>query len=257
MEKSISEKINKPTAMKTLFLVTLLLTQGWAQAQTAVSKSFPVTAGQQIRLEFDYPQLIRITTWDKNEVVVTGTVSINGGENDDAFVMTSSVSKNTIEISGSIPQIKKLPQRITIRQGEKKIMFKSKADYESYAAAHGRVYNSMSWNTDIDIVLDIRVPRNTPTDFQLTYGIIEIRDFAGPITATSTYGGVDAALIEKSVGDLTAVTDFGQIYSNLDFKFKNGTFDDFHTVVSAKLGTGPRYALESKYGNVYLRKGMN
>ena len=29
-------------------------------------------------MNFDYPDLIKISTWDRQEVLITGTVSING-----------------------------------------------------------------------------------------------------------------------------------------------------------------------------------
>jgi hypothetical protein len=49
---------------------------------------------------------------------------------------------------------------------------------------------------------------------------------------------------------------YGNIYTNFDFKFSGGEYGDFHTVVNAKPGNGPRYSFESKYGNVYLRKAL-
>ncbi len=115
----------------------------------------------------------------------------------------------------------------------------------------------MSWGTDIDIFLEIKVPKNIETKILSVYGTIEVKDFSGPLIAESTYGGVDAALTEKLVGDLKATTDYGQIFTNLDFKINGGEFENFHTVVSAKPGKGPRYSFESKYGNVYLRKSLN
>ncbi len=203
---------------------------------------------------FDYPQLIKVSTWDKNEIAVTGTVSINEGENDDAFTLETSTSGNEISIIGKMKDMESLPHRITIKRDGRKIMFKTKADYNKYADLNGHDYNSMSWGTDIDIFLEIKVPRNIETKVLSVYGTIEIKDFVGPMTAESTYGGVDAALSEKVVGDLKAITDYGQIFTNLDFKFTDGVFEDFHTVVSAKPGNGPHYSFESKYGNVYLRK---
>jgi hypothetical protein len=67
---------------------------------------------------------------------------------------------------------------------------------------------------------------------------------------------VDVSVQEKTTGELTAETSYGQIYSNLDLKFTGSEFKDFHTVVSIKPGTGPKYNFESKYGNVYLRKSL-
>jgi hypothetical protein len=88
------------------------------------------------------------------------------------------------------------------------------------------------------------------------YGIVEVRGFNGPLSVEATYGGVDVALLERTTGELKAETNYGQIYSNLDLKFTGSEFEAFHTVISAKPGTGPRYNFESKYGNVYLRKAL-
>jgi hypothetical protein len=58
---------------------------------------------------------------------------------------------------------------------------------------------------------------------------------------------------------VTAETNFGEIFTNLDAKFgvDNGRDEDFHVNVSAKPGSGPEYSFESKYGNVYIRKAAN
>jgi hypothetical protein len=63
----------KATILFTLFTGVLL-------AQTPVNKTYPVTADQKISLRFDYPELVKITTWDKNEISIVGSVSINSGE---------------------------------------------------------------------------------------------------------------------------------------------------------------------------------
>lgn len=94
------------------------------------------------------------------------------------------------------------------------------------------------------------------TNILSTYGTIEIKNFNGPLSAESTYGGVDAALAEKLIGDLRVETSYGTFYTNFDFKFSGDELGDFHSVVNAKPGKGPSYSFESKYGNVYLRKAL-
>jgi hypothetical protein len=242
--------------MKTNLIFFFILLNASVYSQTAINKTIAVQSGQTISMHFDYPELIQVSTWDKNEISITGTVSINGGENDDAFSLETSSRTNEVEITGEIRNLKNLPHRVTIWNGTQKMMFKSKADYKKYAEEHGRDYRSMNWGTDMDIFLVIKVPKNVETKVLSTYGTIEIKDFTGPLVAESTYGGVDAALTEKLVGDLKAVTNYGQIFTNLDFKVTGGEFEAFHTVVSAKPGNGPRYSFESKYGNVYLRKSL-
>jgi len=242
--------------MKMKLLVWILVGAGilGAKAQTPINKIFPVSAGQKLVVHFDYPELIKVTTWDKNEIAVGGTVSINSGENDDAFELQQSVSNNTVYIDGSIRNLKSLPQRITISRDGQKIMFKTKADYKEYVSKNGGDYNHMSWGVDMDIIIEIKVPRNMETRVESVYGMVEVKDFTGPLTVDATYGGVDAALQEITTGELIAETNYGQIYTNLNLKFNSTEDRDFHTYVTAKPGKGPRYSFESKYGNVYLRK---
>ncbi|HCW08792.1 MAG TPA: hypothetical protein DGG95_15655 [Cytophagales bacterium] len=225
-------------------------------SQTKINKSIAVQPGQKIKMKFDYPELIKVSTWDKNEILVTGDVSINEGENDDAFKMELVNRGNDVLIEGEIKNLNGLPHRVTVWNNSQKMSFKSKEDYRKYASEHGKNFNRMNWGTDIDIFLEIKVPANVETKVLSTYGTIEIKNFTGPLTAESTYGGVDAALNEKSIGDLQAETNYGEIFTNFDYKFHDGELKDFHTVVKGKPGSGPRYTFESTYGNVYLRKAM-
>ena len=227
-----------------------------AWAQTVINRSIPLQRGQAIVMSFDYPELIRVSTWDKNEISIQGTVSINGGENDDAFVLENSTSGNAVSVNSTIRDLKHLPKRITIMRGGQKIMFHDEQEYRKYQATNGSGYNTMSQGPDIDIELEIKIPANTETKIKSIYGMVEVRNFSGPLAVDATYGGVDASLVERAVGELTAETSFGEIYTNLDTKFGDDGMKshDFYTFVSAKPGNGPRYNFESKYGNVYLRK---
>ena len=224
-------------------------------AQTPVSKTMPLKTGQQVRLHFDFPELIRVTTWDKNEISITGTASINGGEHDDAFQLITSDDGSSISIKNEIRDMKNLPQRVTVHDGAEKIVFKNKEEFKKHEQQQGKKYNQVSYGIDMDIILDIKIPANTQTIIESIYGMVEISNFNGPLTVEATYGGVDVAVKEPGVGQITAETSHGEIYTNLDAKFEGKPSDnDFHTLVSVTPGRGPSYKLDSTYGNVYLRK---
>jgi hypothetical protein len=242
--------------MKSTIIILVSFFTGVLAAQTPVKKNFPVSTKQNVSFRFDYPELVKISTWDKNEIAITGSVSINGGENDNAFEILQSTSGNTIYIENKIRNMKELPHRITIVDKGEKITFKSRSDYDKYCESHGRNFNQRSEGVDMDIVLEIKVPQNTEVKLVSVYGVVEVTKYSGPLTVEATYGGVDVTVQEKSIGELTAETNYGQIYSNLDLKFSGSAFEDFHTQVSAKRGDGPRHNFESKYGNVYLRKEL-
>jgi hypothetical protein len=240
--------------MKALITTAALCIAFAAAAQTPINKTVPFTKGQTIRMKFDYPG-VKISTWEGNEIVIGGTVSINNGEHDDAFKINVKTSSNAIVITSEIENMDKIPHRITIHDGDQKIVFKNKAEWQKYQETHGRGTN-VNMGIDMDIKLEIKVPRNVETDVEVVYGMVEIPEFTGPLTVQATYGGVDASLTEKNIGELIAETNYGNIYTNLDMKVNqdNAREEDFHTLVRANLGTGPRYKFESPYGNVYLRK---
>jgi hypothetical protein len=239
-----------------LFIIVGLIIPVKEYAQTAINKSIAVKPGQNIVMHFDYPELVRVSTWDKNEVSIQGTVSINNGENDNAFTLDLSVSGNTVNIRSRIADMKNLPRFYTIKDGTQTITFKNKEELDKYKQQTGKSkFDMMSNGVDIEIVLEIKVPRNTDTRVESVYGTVEIKEFTGPLSVTSTYGAVDAALVEKATGELVAETNYGEIFTNLEAKFGCMDKDEhFHTYVSAKPGNGPRYSFESKYGNVYIRK---
>src|SRR5688572_12230931 len=190
--------------MKTVIVIFISLFTGALVAQTPVNKSYPVSAGQKIALHFDYPDLIKISTWDKNEISITGMVTINGGESDDAFELSHIISGNVISIENRIKGLKELPHRITVTRGSEKIIFRSKSDYRKYADEHGGDFNTTSWGVDIEIMLEIKVPKNMETKLESIYGMVEVKNFSGPLSVDATYGGVDVSVVEKSTGELTA-----------------------------------------------------
>ncbi len=205
--------------MRTSILVLLTFITGVLLAQTSVNKTYPVTTGQKISFRFDYPELVKISTWDKNEISIVGSVSINQGESDYAFELLQSNSGNTIYIENKIRNLKDLPKRITVTRGEEKLMFKTEADFKKYCKETGSDFNVKSWGVDMDILLEVKVPKNMETKLECVYGLAEVKNFSGPLSVEATYGGVDVSVQERTTGELTAETSYGQIYSNLDLKF--------------------------------------
>ena len=237
--------------MKIFFMGICCALSIGAYAQTIVTKSYPVKQGQQVNLKFDYP-VVKISTWEKNEVSVIAHVDINGGENDAAFMLEEQSTEGGIIISDHIKDMNSLPRRYTIVRGGKKTIYKLRADYEE-ALKDGGVQQSYD-GQDIDIVLEIKVPAHCVTDLKAIYGIVEMTNFNAPATVDDVYGGIDATITAASTGKLQATTRYGQIYSNLDFKITDHSEHDFYNSITAEPGTGPAYSFTSSYGKIYLRK---
>lgn len=239
--------------MRTVITIAVCLLFSFATAQTKIEKTFPVKGNQNIALKFDYPH-IKVSTWDKHEIQISGTANINNNENNSAFEIMESQTGNTYTVQGKIPEIKNLPHTITVKNGNQKLTFKSKEELDQYSKNTNTTFKTMSNGVDIDIQLEIKVPKGLKTQIDSVYGMVEIKNFNGEITVNAPYGGIDATILEKNVGKLSAETSYGQIYTNLDTKFTGKEIDDFHTSISSFPGTGSNCTLESKYGNIYLRK---
>jgi hypothetical protein len=228
-----------------------------AHGQAKLDKTIPVKAGQQVRFHFDYPELIRVSTWDRNEVSIQGTVSINDGENDDAFGLEVNMQGGYVDVRGKIKDMDNLPHRITVVEDGVKRTFRNEAEWRKYKKENGKTrYNTINQGVEIDITLEIKVPAGMQTTVLSTYGMVEVSTFDGPLRVEATYGGIDVSLMETATGEVVAETNYGHIYSDLTAKFDSGTSrdEDFHTLVSAKPGKGPSYRFESAYGSIYLRR---
>lgn len=243
--------------MKQLLLIFLAAGVIAASAQTKLDKSIPVKAGQQVRLNFDYPELIRVSTWEGNTIAIQGSISINDGENDDAFELDINPSSEVIDIRGRIKDMENLPHRITVVKDGIKTTFRNEAEWKKYRKEHGKGnYDMVNQGLDMDIILEIKVPVRVATTVVSIYGMVEVKEFNGPLKVEATYGGVDAQITESSTGELVAETNYGRIYSDLTLRFdKDRTREeDFHTIIAAKPGNGNSYRFESPYGKIYLRK---
>lgn len=237
--------------MKIIFIFICCAFSVGIYGQTTTTKSYPVKPNQQLQFKFDYP-VIHISTWDKNEVTVTAKVNINDDENDNAFTLEEHTVNGELVISDQINDFDKLPRRYTVVRNGVKTVFKTKAQYLEAQKSGGmqQCYEGL----DLDIHLDIKIPRGAITNMKSVYGIVELSDFHAPLTVDATYGGIDATITAALTGKLQATTSYGQIYSNLDLKLTDHTERDFFNSITAEPGRGPAYNFTSTYGKIYLRK---
>ena len=247
--------------MKTRLWIACLVITFPLVAQTKVEKSIPVKSGQKLNLDFDYPE-VKLHTWDKADILVTGTVSINKGENDNAFELEINSTASGVSVKSHLKDKENIPHRIAIKKGDREYYFKASnyndPEVQKFLEENGREYSYMSNGIIQEIKLEVFVPKNIETLVVSKYGLVEVLNFEAPLTIDAKYGGIDASIQATGLGQLTARSQYGEILSNLDVKFNQQTSGEKSnkrwTEISALLGNGPKYSLDSKYGNVYLRK---
>lgn len=247
--------------MQTRILILVFALPLCAYAQIKIEKSFPVQASQNLVLNFDYPELIKVSTWDKQEVGIRGIVSINRGENDEAFELNTSSEGGALVITSFIRNKDKLPKRLLIKHGEEEYYFKTDnyrdAEIQKFLDEKGKNYRYMNNGVIIEIELEIFIPKNKSTTIESKYGMVELLACQAPIIVNAIYGGVDVTVPAQGLKTINARTKFGEIYTNLSQKPSAGNFPenfDNWTSVRYELGAGSSIDVESKYGKVYLRK---
>lgn len=242
----------------TLAILLLSLT---VAGQTPIERTIPVKAGQRVVFQLDHPE-IKLQTWDKPEVLVKGTVSINKGEHDSAFQLEEKTEGTDLVISSGIKDKDKIPHRISFKKGEQEFYFKTDnfhdPEVQKFLAANGGEYSYRTSGILYDIKLTIFVPHNARVQVIAKYGLVEVLSFDGSLALDCKYGGADITFPTKLSGRITARANYGEIMTNLDTKFDTVRDGDKNgkrwTEITANLGSGPELIVESKYGNIYLRK---
>jgi hypothetical protein len=247
--------------MKTSSLVLLMTVCAPLGAQTIIEKSVPVKQGQKLVLDFEWAEVIKVTTWDQPQVSVKAIVSINRGENDNAFLLDSKSEGATVTVNSSIKDEDKIPERIVIKHGDVEYYFKTgnynDPEVQKFLEEKGRQYRYMSNGVIKDIDYEVKVPRGIETEVNTKYGLVEVESFASTLTVNANFGGVDATIDPARVGQLTARYCFGEVLTNLDLTFSTDRESEHPgkwSEITAKAGSGPNYRFESKFGKIYLRK---
>ena len=246
-------------------LITLIITALFETvivAQNNFTKSIPVSQNQKVIMEFQYPELIKVSTWDNNEILITGQVSINLGKNNDAFEIKVQESDQNLNIESLIRDKDKLPRNIVINKDGQKYLFEG-ADWNSPALQkfyeeHGR--DNISWvsnGIDIEVILEIKIPRHIELDIYSKHGMIEIFDMPATLTANSKHRGVDLSVPTGAKYKFELNTKHGEVYTNLNLDFDKGNSKskpyNWSRVVASLNGGDKKITLETQHGNLYLR----
>jgi hypothetical protein len=270
--------------MKTFyfFLITLLaaVTLG---AQTNVNKSFQASGLTSLAGDFKWGD-VTVSNWNENRIEISGTVSINSGQNDDAFRLETEQSGGTLSIRTYVRDLDKLPKMVTVEHGGKKYSLKKDGNYKDQLRQLKKdlgvddfnVYNN---GVDLDINLQIKVPANVKLDLESTYGDIDLDKCTNPVDILNTYGHihavfdnrarmpeadlestysfVDVSVPENADFDVVLHTNYGSLLTDLDIDIDPSASKEkaFYNKVVGKVNQGgPSLKIKATYNKIYLRK---
>ncbi len=230
-------------------------------AQTKIKESINFKPGQNLNLSFKYPKIVKISTWDQNVVEITGEVNINNGQHDDAFEITAEQEDDLLFISSNIKNHDDLPKMKVLIIGDTYYYFDAKDSEQAIKKLKeekGTNQNTYSMFGVIkEIQLEIKIPRNANLSVDAKHGLVELQSINAPVKVNSKFGGIDISIPESARKSLELSTRFGEIYTNMDLDLdnQNGHGRNHWEVVKGTLnGGGITCELESKFGNIYVRK---
>jgi hypothetical protein len=267
--------------MKTIIYMAFLICSGTLLGQN-FNQSYNVASGtNEIMIDVKYGDF-DIVTGNTDKITISGDVSINLGQGNDAFSVKGSQNGNTFVITSELDE-DNLGKTMIVKykDGTKKIIQNENNDGGNWKDGHEDGDRKwVSYGFDVDVKLTITIPGNMKLKVKSVYGDIRAREMDRDINIEVTYGGVEliqsrfnqnqSVFVESTYGhvditvpatikaDLDMKVSYGNIYSNHDIKPNYGKGNDstpFGEHVVTKLnGGGPKLVIESGYSNIYLRK---
>lgn len=230
-------------------------------SQTEISRQVDVNKGQEVSIECSDANLINVSGWEENYISLQARVSINNGNNDDAYSIDITHEKGSLLIAGSIMDKDELPIMIQIKKGDQIYSFNTSdmnsPEIQQFYKDQGRegvqwVSHGVMWHIEYEIM----VPQSINLNITSKHGLIEINNFGGPVLANSKHGGVDMAISPNAKSEFNLKSDWGEVFTNITLEYneiKPGNITEISCEMNG--GGGPLVVLESKHGNIYLRKG--
>lgn len=225
-----------------------------AFAQSKINESYVLKNEDKVAIRFEYPSLVKIHTWDKKEVKVEATIDIDGGNQEEEFKIKGSSDRGTFYLRSKLTGLSKrnnyrfsseadeAEENVKIKENGRTIIIdKDKAHYQG---------------VEIDIVVDVYVPTNMEVDVNAKFGMVEVLNLPQSLQVDSEFGGIDVTLNAKEIKELDASTSWGQIYTNIDKDMRMRGDGGLGSELRASLNSSgsKKLYLDSKFGNVYLRK---
>nr|WKN35815.1 hypothetical protein K4G66_25945 [Tunicatimonas sp. TK19036] len=225
--------------MKYYLVIFCLFSYSIGWAQRLEEESTPWQSGQEVYLELKYANTIEIKTWDRDELSVRASVTINDNTQNDVWSMTTENTATQIRVISDIEE----PQ--TLYEGD--------CEGRNYHV-NGRSYCSF-------IVYEVFVPAKAPLHVETLGGDITIQGAQAPVYAKSLSGFVDVDWPGQQGATVTMKSITGEVYSNLELALDDSSRRERHRsspvgweIEGTVAGGGIKVQLESISNDIYFRR---
>ena len=116
-----------------IFIALLLLTfTTVGQTQSKIDKRINVKSVQRLEVDLSFANLVKLDTWKGNDILITGSYSINNGENNDAFRLDVSEDNAEIIVKQFINDLDNLPRKYVLKSPTQTVEFNSRKELKAY-----------------------------------------------------------------------------------------------------------------------------
>ncbi|WKN42892.1 hypothetical protein [Tunicatimonas pelagia] len=224
--------------MKLLLIILLLFVYQDILAQRLEERTIIWQPGQDIELDLKYAQNIQIKTWDKPEVSLRISVSINNDELNDAWSLQTTTDEEKVRVTSDL----------------------EKPDGYYQGDCSGSDYQMGENSFCSLIVYDIYLPQEATLRVETLGGDITIQGVTAPVYAKSLSGFVDADWPAQQGATVSMKSITGEVYTNLDLaidesdKRENRRSPIGWEIDATVAGGGKKVELESISNDVYFRR---
>ncbi len=233
--------------MKKIYLIiSLILFSTLAYTQTMLEKTAKITNQKTVMLDFDFADEITIKGWDKDEVLVKVSVSINDNEDNDAFKLDLNETSSRISFISEIENMKKISKN--------KITVKKSKDGKRITTY------SNNWHIDMDIYFEVFLPKNININLSTISGDITLTDVTGEMNLETISGFIDLKIKENARASFKTSTISGGVYTDHNIELKRKSKDRKYHLIAGRSpdfnlnGGGKEIELETISGDIYIRK---
>ncbi|QJX45853.1 hypothetical protein HMJ29_02425 [Hymenobacter taeanensis] len=231
-----------------LLSVLLGLSSQGAYAQKVLEQKASLSSGQRLNLELKHATVIKIHPASGSEMVLRATVTVNGGQLNEAITLTSNKASDGLTIASVLDE--KLVQTSQVANCP---------DGEGTTRWGGNWNNGKSGGGGICLRMevDVAVPAGVAVRVNTISGNIEVNGLTAPLDVKSISGFVDVSWPPKQGADVAFKTITGEVYTDQDIAFVNRKDNPIvgYQVRGTMGGSGgPTVRLESVSGDVYFRQ---
>ncbi len=232
-----------------------------SQAQRIEEQTFELGSAQALDLHLKYASNIQLKNWNRSEVLVKATITINDNEDNDKYTLTSRSEGSTLMIESGIKDIKDIARKKTVLKdadGSGKTYWTN----DSYWDKDNHVTVVNGRQVEIEIQYEISLPTQIPMKVKTVAGNILTDQTNQTLNLETISGEIDLSIAQNQKQTFALKTITGEVYTDLDLKAPNpagesdlarvgGGFGK--TVYRTLNGGGSEIKLKTISGNIYLR----